>query len=302
MTVLECRRETQQRAKRERFGGGVGGRGLYLNPAPPLSPGRELGRQGGSCIRKPPAGRVSVRDCGGGVLSICDNIEDHASEFCSEPLSVNHCIPARPTPFFETDAPAPASGPPLQRETSCRSASRPGVIDSATHEPQPTPLYRDCRTSSSSGPTPDDQDSQTACSIEPPGASRSSSSRVSPAVQLWEWSESWSALGVRLSCPLCRPPGRHRQRPSARTLCVRPNSPLHVVGLKYATDGHGPRTAPFHWRCNEKPCQLCLRPGIELPVACCLWNQPRLGMLVWGRCRMRMVIRSSMGWRSGRWF
>lgn len=161
MTVWEFCRETQQRTKRERFGGGVGGRGLYLNPAPPLSPGRELGRQGGSCIRKPPARQVSVRDCGGGVLSICDNIEDHASEFCSEPLSVNHCIPAAPTPFFETDAPAPASGPPLQRETSCRSASRPGVIDSATHEPQPTQLDRDCRPSSSSGPTPDDQDSQT---------------------------------------------------------------------------------------------------------------------------------------------
>lgn len=98
MTVWECRRETQQRAKRERFRGGVGGGGLYLNPAPPLSPGRELGRRGGSCIRKPPAGRVSVRDCGGGVLSICDNIS-RGPCFHSEPLSVNHCIPATHTPL-----------------------------------------------------------------------------------------------------------------------------------------------------------------------------------------------------------
>lgn len=129
MTVWECRRETQQRAKRERFGGGVGGGGLYLNPAPPLSPGRELGRQGGSCIRKPPAGRVSVRDCSGGVLSICDNLEDHAFTLNRSLSTIAY---PQHTPLFETDAPAPASAPPLQRETRCRSASRPGVIDSAT--------------------------------------------------------------------------------------------------------------------------------------------------------------------------
>lgn len=72
-------------------------------------------------------------------------------------------------------------------------------------------LDGDCRPSSSSCPTHLYRMTKTV---------RLSSGRVSPAVRLWEWLVYWPALGVRLSCPLCRPPGRHRgQRPPARTLC-----------------------------------------------------------------------------------